>query len=67
MPMHSFGRFVKVEPAITCRPAPHRYFVGNIYSTLSLTVCGMRGLHRAKHSNMCEIMMHPDVKYLATV
>ena len=39
------------------------YFVGGIYSTLSLNVCLLRGFDRIMDSNMCWMLIHPYSKY----
>lgn len=39
------------------------YFVGGFYSTLSLNVCLLRGLHRIMESNMCWMLIHPNSRY----
>lgn len=37
------------------------FFVGNIYSTFSLTICMIRGENQKLHSNICWLLMHPGV------
>lgn len=36
-----------------------KYFIGNMYSTFSFTVCIMRGEERKLLSNICDINLHP--------
>ena len=42
-----------------------KYMIGNVYSTLSLAVCIMRGENRKYNSNMCWMLLHPDSHHAA--
>jgi len=46
------GMFALVQP---------NFFVGNLYSTFSLTVCMMRGETKKFDSNICRILMQPGM------
>jgi hypothetical protein len=46
-----------IEQRILAKTA---YFFGNVYSTLSLTICILRGEEMKWLSNICGLLLHPE-------
>ena len=40
-----------------------KFFIGNLYSTLSFNVCARRGEARQDESNICSLLLHPDSEH----
>ena len=43
------------------------FFFGNVFSTLSLTICILRGEEKRWSSNVCGLLLHPDLDRISSI